>query len=221
MTPHRFRMAFIALMMTLTGLATASLRPARLPPAPPPDLEAMLPDHFAGWRRIALSQAVLPPEVELQPGEAVAYRAYQDDLGRTVTLVAAFGPPLGDSVRLHRPEKCYTAQGFEIRSRTQSRLMVDGRDVPLINLDTQSPARREAVTYWLRDGAAFTTRASDTGLRRLREGISRPLDGALVRVSTINGEAPQFGLHERFLADFSKALSPEAATILLGGKAPP
>jgi EpsI family protein len=220
MSPHRFRMAFIALLMTITGFATASLRPAHFRPSPPPDLEAMMPDHFAGWRRIALSQAVLPPETELQPGEAVAYRAYQDDLGRIVTLVAAFGPPLGDSVRLHRPEKCYTAQGFEIRARSQSRLVIDGRDVPLINLDTLSPARREAVTYWLRDGAGFTTKASDNGLQRLRKGVSRPLDGALVRISTINGEAPQFDLHQRFLADFSKALSPRAATVLLGVEAP-
>ena len=211
-------MVFVALLMAMTGLATASLRPAQINPPAPPNLDAMMPDHFAGWRRIALSQAVLPPETELQPGEAVAYRAYQDDLGRTVTLVAAFGPPLGDSVRLHRPEKCYTAQGFEILSRTQSDLMVEGRDIPLINLDTQSPARREAVTYWLRDGAAFTTKASDSGFQRLRKGVSRPLDGALVRVSTINGEAPQFDLHARFLADFSKALSPDAATVLLGGE---
>lgn len=216
MTPHRLRMLIIAALMTLTGLATATLRPAPAGAATAPDLEALLPDAFAGWRRIALSDAVLPQETNLQPGEAVAYRAYRDELGRIVTLVAAYGPPLGDSVRLHRPEKCYVAQGFEILDRGADAIVARGRAVTLVNLDAKSALRREAVTYWLRAGRGFTGRESDAAFDRLRYGLSRPLDGALVRVSTINGASPQFDLNAAFLAEFSEALSPEAETIFLG-----
>ncbi|MEK7264976.1 MAG: exosortase C-terminal domain/associated protein EpsI [Pseudomonadota bacterium] len=215
MNGHFIRVAFIAGLMVLTGLSTASVKPASPVTAAAPDLETLLPDDFGPWRRAEISQAVLPAESELGPGEAVAYRAYRDDLGRIITLVAAYGPPLGDSVRLHRPEKCYVAQGFEILSRSESRIGARGRSVPIVNLDTQSPSRREAVSYWLRDGDAFTTQSSDNGWRRLKVG-SAPLDGALIRVSSASGDAPQFELQEKFLTDFSAALSPDAAAILLG-----
>jgi EpsI family protein len=161
---------------------------------------------------VALTNAVLPPESKLGPGEAVAYRAYVDDLGRLVTLVAAYGPPLGDSVRLHRPETCYGAQGFAINARA----VAAAAGIPVVNLDTKSPSRREAVTYWLREGAAFTVRASDSQRRRLTRGFAAAPDGALVRISTISAERPQFDLHREFIEDFTSALSPDARRLLLG-----
>jgi len=216
MTPYNLRTLFIAALMLLAGLSTAALRPAPSNAIDAPDLDAMLPDDFGGWRRIALADAVLPSETDLRAGEAVAYRAYRDDLGRTVTLVVAYGPPLGDSVRLHRPEKCYVAQGFEILAKSRASINAGAKSVAIVNLDTKSAARREAVSYWLRDGDGFSGRASENALRRLRDSLSRPLDGALVRVSTINAQGPQFELNESFLADFADALPSEARALLLG-----
>ncbi len=220
MNAHHFRMLFIAGLLALTGVSTALLKPVPAPPPAAPDLESLMPEKFGPWRRIDLSEAVLPAERELQPGEAVAYRAYQDDLGRVVTLVAAYGPPLGDSVRLHRPETCYVAQGFAIRSRAESEFEARGRSVALVDLDAESPSRREGVTYWLREGSAFTTKAGGNGWRRLSRGGSNPLDGALLRVSTINAEEPQFAFHREFLVAFVDALGPEGQRTLLGEAAP-
>lgn len=216
MTGHIFRIGFISALLALTALAAAMVRPVSTAPADAPDLEALIPESFGIWRRIALSQAVLPAEFDLKPGEAIAYRAYRDDLGRVVTLVAAYGPPLGDSVRLHRPEKCYVAQGFEIISREEGEMKVGARAIPTVDLDTQSPSRREAVTYWLRDGDAFTTKSSDNGWRRLARRGAAVSDGALLRVSSANADAPQFSLHRQFLQALSEALSPEASRVFLG-----
>lgn len=215
MNGHHIRIIFIAGLMALTALATARLNPRTEIAGAAPNIEEMLPEEFGAWRRVEISQAVLPAETELGPGEAVAYRAYRDDLGRVVTLVAAYGPPLGDSVRLHRPEKCYAAQGFEILSRSDGVIAMRGRLIPIISLDTQGPSRREAVTYWLRDGVNFSAKSSDHGWRRLKNR-KELADGALLRISTIYGEAPQFDLHEEFLKDFSSALGPEASSLLLG-----
>lgn len=218
MTPHLIRVVFVAFLILATGFATAGLKPADEFRIAAPDLDQLMPEKFGVWRRIEISNAVLPAETELGPGEAVAYRGYQDDLGRVITLVAAYGPPQGDSVRLHRPEKCYVAQGFEIVARSEQTIVARGRAIPIVNLDTQNPSRREAVTYWLRDGGAFTTRASDNGWRRLKGSADR-LDGALLRISTIHGEAPAFAAHAAFLEAFAAALDPEAAAILLGSEA--
>lgn len=219
MNGHRARSYFVAALLALTGLSAAALKPASPTSAAiAPDLEGLLPETFGVWRRVELSDAVLPQEADLGPGEAVAYRAYVDDVGRIVTLVAAYGPPLGDSVRLHRPETCYVAQGFSIRSRARSAFNAGARDVPIVNLDTENSSRREAVSYWLREGKAFTTSAGDAGWSRLRGGVSQRQAGALVRVSTINADAPQFGLHRDFLSAFAASLTPEARGVLLGEK---
>lgn len=215
MNAHALRVIFIAVLLAAAGAGTAGVKPHVVEIAAAPDIDAMLPDDFGPWRRAALSDAVLPPESDLGPGEAVAYRAYKDDLGRVVTLVVAYGPPLGDSVRLHRPEKCYAAQGFEILSRREAHLALDGRDVGIVNLETQGPARKEAVSYWLREGAGFSTRADESGWRRLRSGAGG-LDGALVRVSSVYSVAPQFQLHAEFMSDLAAALQADGRKALLG-----
>lgn len=208
----------LAAVLALTAIGAAAVRPVAPQAEAAPDLDRMLPEAFAGWRRIDLSAAVLPQEIELAPGEAVAYRAYTDELGRIVTLVAAYGPPLGDSVRLHRPEACYVAQGFAIRSRETAAIAAAGRTIAIVNLDTEGSSRREAVSYWLRNGATFTTGDGDSGWRRLAAGPATPLDGALVRVSTVNAERPNFDLNRDFMTAFAAALTPEARAILLGAE---
>ncbi|MCB2112111.1 MAG: EpsI family protein [Parvularculaceae bacterium] len=218
MTPRDLRILFVAALLFCAGVSTAALKPAASGPPVTPEIDAMLPDAFGAWRRIGLSDAVLPAETALREGEAVAYRAYRDDLGRTVTLVVAYGPPLGDSVRLHRPEKCYVAQGYDILSKSRASMSAAGRPITIVNLDTKSAARREAVSYWLRNGDIFTGRAGESAFRRFQNGLSGPLDGALVRVSTINAQSPQFDLNRAFLADFANALSPDARALLLGAK---
>lgn len=206
------RSIFIAVLLALASAASGIVAPRAQSPATAPDLGAMLPDSFGRWRRITLAEVVLPPESTPGPGEAVAYRAYRDDLGRVVTLVAAYGPPLGDSVRLHRPETCYGAQGFAINART----IGAAGAVPVVNLDAQSPARREAVTYWLREGDRFSVRAADSQWNRLFRAAGASADGALVRVSTVSADRPQFDLHKEFLEAFTAALSGEGRRLLLG-----
>jgi len=210
------RSAFLAVLMSLTAIASGFIGPKSATQHTAPDLERLLPDQFEEWLRVPIGAAVLPPEKNLEPGEAVAYRAYKDDLGRIVTLVAAYGPPLGDSVRLHRPEKCYVAQGFSINSRRRADLTRGDATTPIIHMMTQSPTRKEAVTYWLRSGPEFVTAASSGQWINLRRGLARPLDGALIRVSSSGNDASLLQMHEDFLLDFSKSLTSEASLLLLG-----
>jgi len=215
MNDYIVRAGFAFIIMMLAGLNTAVISPRTNIEIITPDLGQLLPDQFGQWRRVGLSSAVLPNESNLGPGEAVAYRAYADDLGRIVTLVAAYGPPLGDSVRLHRPEACYVAQGFLIDTRSQSEISSRSRKIPIVHLDATSPERREAVTYWLRDGAAFSTAAPEGQFIR---GLSAPLDGALIRVSTQSGATSFFDLHKDFLTDFANALDDNGRALFISGE---
>ncbi|MEL7491510.1 MAG: exosortase C-terminal domain/associated protein EpsI [Pseudomonadota bacterium] len=209
------RASFVAVLMAMAAVATAVVRPAAPIEVAAPDLDQLLPEKIDEWRRIPLSDAVLPAEASLLPGEAVAYRAYRNTLGRVVTLVVAYGPPLGDSVRLHRPERCYTAQGFQISRRRISQLTVDDQKIATVHMLAQNPTRNEAVSYWLRSGPSFMTHAQFQQFLLFKRGIAQPLDGALIRVSTKGADAAQFAIHEEFLRAFYNSLSQEAAVQLL------
>lgn len=214
--------AFVATAaMALTAFASAGVRPVDAPAPAAPDIEALLPDEFAGWRRIGVSGAVLPSEGAPGPGEAVAYTAYADDLGRVVTLVVVYGPPGGDQVRLHRPEVCYVAQGFALVARSTAAIDAGGRTAPVVHLATEQGARREAVSYLLRQGDAFTTDAREGALASLF-GAGRRGEGVLIRASSVHGAGDSgvyFARHERFLSDMSAALGPEGRATLLGREA--
>ncbi len=205
-----------ATAMAATGLGTSLVRPNAAPLAPAPDLAALTPKTFGVWTQVTLGSAVLPVESTLTDSEVVSYQAYTDDIGRVATLVMAYGPPLGDGVRLHRPETCYRAQGYAVSRREVSRLSVDGVTPALVHLDTRSGGRREAVSYWLRDGDKFITAVAQRQLSVLQRGFSPRADGALVRLSTSGEGRAAFELHRQFLTDFAAAMSPTLKALLIG-----
>lgn len=210
------RSVVVFILMVLTAISTAMVRPTDNVAVIAPDLDQYLPDAFGVWRRISLGELILPNETELEAGEAVAYRAYQDEVGRIVTLVVAYGPPMGDSVRLHRPELCYVAQGFQINGRSVASTPGPFGPIPIVHLSTDSPTREEAVTYWLRSGPGFVTDAASNQVINFKYGISQRLDGALIRVSSPGNAEFLHELHAEFLADFSQAIDGRAAEIFLG-----
>lgn len=214
LTPVLGRALAIAAMMIITAASIQESATRAGAPLTAPTLDDYLPETFAEWRRTPLGAAILPAEAELGPGEAVAYRAYQDRAGRVVTLVVAYGPPLGDSVRLHRPESCYRAQGFSIADRDVGAIR-DDTPIPVVRLDTENALRREAVTYWLRDGDAYVTSAAAHGWLDLQRGADA--DGALVRVSSKGAGDVAFTLHEEFLNGLIDSLTPEGRRLLLAG----
>ncbi len=180
-----------------------------------PDLESVLPKTVPGWTEMPLGDAVLPPDSVLERGEAAAYRAYQNSLGRIVTLVIAYGPPAGDTVRLHRPEKCYSAQGFQIEPFDSRHLVLAGGRVPVNRLMATKPPRREAISYWVRAGSDYATSNLEHQLINLRYGLGPGADGVMVRISTPGADKADFALHDAFLEQYMMAASGEARRLLL------
>lgn len=210
------RTFYIALMMGLAALGAAALVPSQTTPDRAPDLEALLPGAFGEWAPVPIAAVVLPAQAEPGPGEATAYRAWRDRAGRVITLVAAYGPPLGDSVRLHRPETCYRAQGYSVANRRTRTLEAGVGQPALITIDTQKALRREAVTYWLREGDNYVLNAPGHELSFLTGGGAKEArDGALVRISSRGAARDAISLHDQFLTDFAAALSPEARALLM------
>jgi len=195
-------------------------------------LASLVPVKFAEWRETPLASDAVDPRAQL-PGETdreapyddVLMRGYTNPRGDIVVLALAYGSHQRQELKIHRPELCYTAQGFEVLRRMPV-------DLPLTGVSAQ-PARGarmlvrgadrlETVSYWIRIGDLYSRGAWKTRAHILAEGLSgHVVDGILVRVSQIVPDAasatPQrFALQEDFLAQLVRALPANARDLLVG-----
>lgn len=217
MTPPLSRRRLLLASSALLGSAIAAetARPTtRLAESKPPiDLEKQVPRAFAGWMVDGRIAPVLPdPSLQAMLDSLysqVLARTYVDARGQAVMLSIAYGSDQSsEATAVHRPEFCYSAQGFEVRKLPGTRRNLGGHEVPLARLAALIGRRRELISYWV----TLDERATLPGLGRKIEQVRYGLrglipDGMLVRASSVNGpDEAAFALQERFLGDMAQAL---------------
>ena len=191
--------------------------------APPPDLEQLIPLHFAVWRRddsavarpISAADAAKADRVYVQTLE----RVYVDAEQRRIMLSISWGSQQGDRLQAHRPEFCYQAQGFAIGVVSDGVLDTAHGTLPLRRIETRRPGRSEPVSYWMTVGDEAALPGLSRKLAQLRHALSGQIpDGLLVRVSSIAEFRPEaFALHDRFITDLLATL-PDADRRRLAGR---
>jgi EpsI family protein len=226
-----FRVALVSTGLMVASAAAWLLTPRIRQHERVEPLASLVPVQFAGWREIPLTSDAVDPRAQL-PGETnreapyddVLMRGYINRRGDIVVLALAYGSHQRQEVKIHRPELCYTAQGFEVLRRTPV-------EVPLTGI-SEHPARGarmlvrgsdrvETVSYWIRIGNLYSRGAWKTRSHLFTEGLSgRIVDGMLVRVSQIVPDAasatPQrFALQEEFLAQLVRALPANARNLFV------
>jgi EpsI family protein len=194
-------------------------------------LENAIPRQFGKWRYTPGVALVTPTEPEYVETKELAARIYSQEIGRTyvdgeghaVMLLVAYGPVQNYRLKAHRPEVCYTAQGFRVSDKTENQLAIgpDSSALRISRLITQRETRYEPVSYWMRVGNDISTGIFDNQILRLKYGLHGLIpDGALVRVSTVGLPAAQsFVLQDEFIKDLLDALRPDARRFLIGGSA--
>ena len=119
-------------------------------------LEALIPAQFGAWRVDAGVIPIAPtPDVQQNLDKLygqIVSRAYVNDRGERMMLVVAYGGDQSDSLKAHRQEVCYTAQGFTVRDVHQDTLNASGALVPLVRMHAQKDDRSEPVSYWFTMG---------------------------------------------------------------------
>lgn len=185
--------AFVATCLLGVGLALA-LRPQQSSTAQV-DLSAV-PANFGVWREVpspfvpvGLTNSPDRSDAAAATYDQVLMRTYVDDKGRKVMLALAFIAANRQEAKIHRPELCYTAQGFKL-----SKFSSHDFDVPLEadravhgkRMEVESNGRVEAVSYWIRIGSLYSDSAVQTRLYILLSGLKRVIpDGMLVRASQV------------------------------------
>ena len=216
--------AVLAALMVSSAAVTRALTPtARMADAQGSfSLEQMVPRSFGDWQ---VDTRVMPLQVD-PATQAKLDRIYNQTLGRTyvnrngdrVMLSIAYGGDQGDNMGVHKPEVCYTAQGFTVRDGQEGRLDTGQGVLPVKRLFAIAGARQEPITYWITVGRKATMPGVEQRLQELRYGLSGTVaDGMLVRVSSISGEpASAYVLQDQFVRSLLAAMDKPARERLAG-----
>jgi EpsI family protein len=220
-------------------LVAQQLRPTRYAERQGVTLGAMLPPTVQQWREVKsnlVQMSLTPDGIDRSEAVAATYddtamTSYADPQGNLVMVALAYGRLQRQEGKIHRPELCYSSQGFTLKSSTAVPLALsadggaDGK-VQVHRLEVVSRGRREVVSYWIRIGDLFSTSAFATRTHIMKVGLQGEIpDGILFRVSQIipsDLTEPQveaaYARQEAFMATLAGSLTGGGKKMLVGDR---
>lgn len=224
----RRRAVAFALACAAGAAASMALRP-RVRAAErfvPIDLERQIPAQFGDWR---VDRGIVPvlPDPAVQAKLDAIYtqvlaRTFVNARGTRVMLSIAYGADQGsDATAVHRPEFCYSAQGFSVRALGEDRLLLGGRRIDVRRLVGRLSGRIEPITYWVTLNDHTVLPGVERKLEQIRLGLQGLIpDGMLIRVSSIDPDPKRaFAAQDAFLADLEHHIDPQVRSRFFGVEA--
>lgn len=217
---RRYSIAAVAicLLMVASAAMAVALKPHErmAETLPPLSLEKAIPRQFGDWR---IDNTIVPitvsPDVQAQLDQLYSQtlsRTYTNSQGHRVMLSIAYGADQsGDGNQVHRPEFCYTAQGFQLLSSNIGGLITEYGTLPVRRLLAVQGERNEPITYWITIGDKATLPGLKRKLNQLAYGLTGTVpDGMLVRVSSINPNTESaYELQAKFVRDLLASMDPQ------------
>jgi len=211
-------------MFAAAGMALALKPTTKLADAGPAiNLETLIPKQFGEWK---LDESLVPvqvsPEVKAKLDKIYGQtltRTYINAAGRRVMLSIAYGANQGsDDFQVHRPEYCYSAQGFQVQKGWEDHLKIGASQLPIKRLEAIKDSRIEPITYWITIGDKATLPGIGRKLAQLTYGLTGKIpDGMLIRVSTISNKADEeYRLQDQFVNAMLDAVEPSQRVRLTG-----
>lgn len=214
MNTFNFRAAAVALtMLAGAGLAMAMTPTQQIADTrEKTDLEVMIPKKVGDWK-VDTSIVPIEPSPEARALLEKIYsqtlsRTYINPAGKRVMLSIAYGGNQNDSMKVHQPEVCYTAQGFEIISAALGMLATQYGELPVKRLFAVQRSRNEPITYWVTVGDKVTSVGFKQKIAQISYGLTGKVpDGFLVRVSSIDRDTQSaYRVQEDFLKSMLGAM---------------
>lgn len=222
------RSLVLAALMGGTALGAVALRPGQRTASATGGLrlESLVPTGFGDWKMVreAGAQVVNPQTQQLidKLYSQVLSRTYIDGTGYRIMLSLAYGDDQRGGLQAHRPEVCYPAQGFKVRTTEDGTLATPFGALAVRRLKTDLGPRVEPITYWLTVGDTIIRNSWEKRMAEIRLGLTGQIpDGLLFRVSSIDGDAKRaYAQQQRFTADLLAAVPAGARKQLSGLGAP-
>jgi len=206
--------------MAALGLA---IKPGTKTTAAPPsvDLSKLIPNRFASWTETTQAARTVNPQTQAildQIYSQILERVYQDTAGNRIMLAAAYGADQRGSLEAHKPEVCYPAQGFTIKSNQEVALTTDFGVVAARRVYAVAGNRPEPLTYWFTMSNQQVMSRTEKRMVEIKSALTGQIpDGLLVRVSSISDEPDKaWAIQQRFLNDLLRHLSPEGRRRVAG-----
>jgi EpsI family protein len=220
---------FVATFLILAALFSVKLTPTMHAVNTTPDLDTIIPAKLGEWVEIAdpFTQVGLTTggnDLASQLYDKVVMRTYANKNGDRVMLAIAYAREQKQDIKIHRPEVCYVAQGFQLLSKTNNTMSVSAATpINAQRLLVSNQSRYETVSYWIRIGDGYPTSGMSARLKILRDGLKgKVLDGVLVRVSTAISDptaaADAYKRQEAFLVELVSATKLAIPNILVAEK---
>jgi EpsI family protein len=210
-------------MFAAAGLAMALKPTVKMADSGPGfDLEVLIPKAFGEWK---IDETIVPlianPEQDAQLEKLYSQtlsRTYVNSKGERIMLSIAYGGEQSRTMQVHRPEVCYTAQGFQVGSMQKATINLNGASLPVMKLVATQGPRTEPIIYWVNIGGDAVRGNLEQGFARLRYGLTGKVpDGLLFRVSAISEDLSQsYADQEIFVRDLLGSLTPEQRVKLTG-----
>ena len=179
-------------------------------------LAQQVPEKIGTWQ---IDKSIVPimPSPDVQAKLDTLYsqtlaRTYVNPLGQRVMLSIAYGSDQGsEATQVHRPEFCYSAQGFQVKALGESSISIGAHELPIARLIGTMDTRIEPITYWVTLADTATLPGMNRRLAQLQYGLHGYIpDGMLIRVSTIGMSKEQgFELQTAFVRELFATISPE------------
>jgi EpsI family protein len=184
----------LLLMSIMLGAAVSAhyLRPELGRYAQFPHFDEKLPAQIGEWTKVdtlfngSYVSAAISTDLA-QPYNELVERTYKGNGREYIMLVLAWGQEQKQEVKVHNPELCYKANGFQILQRQTSPLRIktqSGETIMAKHMLTQDMQGYEAVTYWVRVGDSYSESSMQTRISIIEHGLRGEIpDGILVRAS--------------------------------------
>lgn len=187
------------------------------------DFKEILPKSFGEWEVVEKSSGyIINPQTEQNLKDIYSQtlsRTYTNlKTGKAIMLSVAYGEEQSDNKKLHYPEFCYPAQGFQIKASRTNEVSTDYGPIKVKQLLAKMGTRTEPITYWSTVGDKVVLAGRDTKLEQLKYGLKGTIpDGILFRVSSIDSKVDEaYSLHEEFINTLISSLSGESRHRLAG-----
>jgi EpsI family protein len=210
--------------MLLSAWAGHGLRPDSLDGRnrPPLQVANLVPEQIGEWYWVA--QPFRASDVALQKKidsvyEQTLERTYRRNDGVMIMLSIAYGSnQSGDGFQVHRPEYCYSAQGFSVKAHGDVRIAGLQSRLDTRRLVARRSDRVEPISYWITVGEYVELPGLRRKLAQLRYGLQGEIpDGMIIRVSSIDARIENaFEIHEHFLRSWLGASAPDARQRFFG-----
>lgn len=216
------------LILAGLGLGAAGLAQALIPRrrrrllARDVTIAQAFPQDFGRWSAATAPGLVSPEQAgklaRTLYSEILQLIYYDRNTSAAVMLLAAYGDTQSDLLQLHRPEVCYPAVGFTLKSSEAARLQVAPKTIlPVRRVVAAIEDRNENIVYWTRLGEALPQSEGAQRKARFDDAVEGFVsDGILVRCSAIGETEASFAVLDSFIPEMLQAVKANQRAALIG-----